>query len=477
MSTEIKEIQYAKLQSFEVNVKIGDSKYYSGSLSISKEGATLEIYGELISGDCIITLNQLMGENIEYITCVYREYLFHLYDLSVFRFKQRTIYGADGRESFRVLFSVKYFYVSRAHPGTRYQDEEFSSLIIHSPTITKWLGITEKQLRIFRNASNMRLPTSERDLWYEFGVEVTENISLAVHYKAAWRLDPDNHRAISEFPPYLAAYFRRKYPCFNEIKQIVTDILSLFYALTGQPVIIEKAFLTSSRGSRGLPCYFSGSTSIESEITNEEILVPFNTHSHFHKEREQIFPLEIFKKYFNLNEKVRDIYRKFNLYDNMHNVEEKFLGLFRIVERLTYIESSYVDDSILEPLLDELKERLTNTGVKNKYAKKLTDRFRAINRQKINTESAILSFMKSLSGDIYERISHLEKDIIRIVKLRNDITHCKPYSLREKEFERFNLILNYLCYLLLWREIGLDTHNRYNGLINLRKYSELILRT
>ena len=475
MSTEIKEIQHGKQQSFKVDVKIGNSRYYSGSLSINKEGATLEVYGEVIGNECIITYNQLRGENIEYVSCVDSWHLFHLYDLTVFRFNQRTIHGADGRQSFHIVFSVRYFYVSKEHPGSRYQHEEFSSIIFHSPIITKWLGITEKQLRIFRNAVNTRLPTSDIDLRYEFGVDATENISLTVHYKGEWRQDPNHHCITSEYPPYLAVYFRKKYPCFNEIKQITTEILSLFYVLTGQPVVIEKAFLSSSRGTHELPYYFSESPTMENEIRNKDILVPFNTNSPFHKEEEEIFPVEIFKKYFNLNDKGRDIYRKFYIYDNMNNVEEKFLGLFRIVERLSYIESSYVDDSILEPLLDKLREQLTNASVKNKYAKKLTERFRKVNRQKIPAQSAILGFMRSLSDDIYERISHLEKDIIRIVELRNDITHCKSYSLREKEFERFNLILNYLCYLLLWREIGLSSHSKYSGLINSIKYSGLIL--
>ena len=475
MSTEIKEIQHGKQQSFNVDVKIGNSRYYSGSLSINKEGATLEAYGEVIGNECVITYKQLRGENIEYVSCVDSWHLFHLFDLTVFRFNQRVIHGADNRESFRVVFSVRYFYVSKTNQGSRYQNERFSSIIFHSPVITKWLGITEKQLRIFKNAGNTKLPTSGTDLGYEFSVDATENISLTVHYKGKWMQDPDHHRIISEFPPYLAVYFRKKYPFFREIKQITTDILSLFYVLTGQPVVIEKAFLSYSRGTRALPYYFSESPTIENDIRNKDILRPYNTNSPFYKDNEEIFPVEIFEKYFNLSDKARDLYRKFCIYDNMDSAEEKFLGLFGIVERLSYIESSYVDDSILEPLLDELKEQLKNACVKNKYAKGLTDRFRRVNHQKINVESAILHFIRGL-GDIHEKISHLENDIIRIVKLRNDIAHCKPYSLQEKEFERFNLILNYLCYLLLWREIGLSCQSKYHGLTNSLKYSGLILR-
>ena len=223
MSTEIKEIQHGKLQSFDVDVKIGNSRYYSGSLSINKEGATLEAYGEVIGNECVITYNQVRGENIEYLSCVDSWHLFHLYDLIVFRFNQRTIHGKDGRQSFHIVFSVGYFYVSKIHPVSRYQHEEFSSIILHSPIITKWLGITEKQLKIFRNAANTRLPSSDIDLSYEFGVDVTENISLAVHYKGKWMQDHNHHCITSEFPPYLAVYFRKKYPYFNVIKRITTD--------------------------------------------------------------------------------------------------------------------------------------------------------------------------------------------------------------------------------------------------------------
>ena len=61
---------------------------------------------------------------------------------------------------------------------------------------------------------------------------------------------------------------------------------------------------------------------------------------------------------------------------------KRFLGLFRIIERLTHIEDYYVETSILDPMLEDLKRRLLEKDVKNKYAKKLTGRFKNVNLQK-----------------------------------------------------------------------------------------------
>jgi hypothetical protein len=93
-----------------------------------------------------------------------------------------------------------------------------------------------------------------------------------------------------------------------------------------------------------------------------------------------------------------------------------------------------------------------------------------VNKQKINAESAIFQFLRSLKEETYNDICHLEKEIQKIISLRNDITHCKPYTLVENEIEKFLLILNYICILLLWREIGLSEHKSYRNLHNYLRF-------
>jgi hypothetical protein len=470
MANEIKEILLHEVQTFNVDVKLDNSKYYSATLHISEDEATLEVFGEEIGNERIISHEHFAGGTIEHLECIDSRYIFNLFDLNVFLFTERSIYGADCRSAFHIKFTIKYFYLSLAHPSSHYRTEIFSSLKIYSPTITKWLGITAKQLKFYKNKSDSRLPSKDPDLLCEFDIEVENNFNINIQYNARWRRDYYNHNTISEFPPSLNVNFRSSYPNFNRIKQIVSEIISLFYVLTGQPVMIEKAFLTFPSFSGDAPFYLSGSEINGKNIESRDILFPYNTDHLFEKNLEEIFPTDSFRIFFSLDDAKKDTFRKFSIYDKIANKEEKFLGLFRIVEKLSYIESSYVDNSILDTLLEKLQIDLLQSGVKNKHAKKLTERFKQVNSQKINAESAILRFTRSLDSNMYNDIKILEQDIRSIVKIRNDITHCRPYSFKENEIEKFILILNYLSTIFLWHEIGLSKHSSFRELIKYLRY-------
>jgi hypothetical protein len=267
--------------------------------------------------------------------------------------------------------------------------------------------------------------------------------------------------------------FRDKYPDFNQVKIIISEIISFFYALTGYSVMIEKAYLSFPSFTGQEPLYLSGSNFIGKGVQNKDILICYNSDHLFDKDQEPIFPIDSIHTYFCMENEKKDVFKKFNLYDIIANKEDKFLGLFRVVEKLAYTESLYVEGELLNTPLENLKRDLITKGVKASIAKKLIGRFSKVNTQKINAESAILKFLKSLGEETYKEIKHLEVEIPKLVKLRNEMTHCKPYSLKENEIERFTLILNYLCTLLLWREIGLSEHQSFRKFHKYMRFRDI----
>jgi len=473
MLNDIDEILIHEEQRFDLDIRLENSKYYSASININQQNATLEIFGEVEDDEKIISYKHFMGENIYYLEGINSKYKFHFYDLNVFYFVQRSIHSNTKRNAFHIKLIIKYFHLSIAHQSSHYKSNIYSSLTIYSPTITKWLGITEKQLEIFNNSSKSRLPSKDFDLLCEFSMELENSFNLNILYNAVWKRNYNSHKTISEFPPYLNVNFRSIFPDFTQIKQIISEIISLFYALTGKPVLIEKAFLCFPGHTKKVPFYLSGSNLHGKDVKNKDMLLCYSSDHLFNKEKEPAFPIETFHNYFCLENWKKDVFRKFYIYDTIHNKEERFIGLFRIVEKLSYIQSVYVEKEVLRNGLETMRGELINKGVKAKTANKLIERFFQVNNQKINAESAIFQFLRSLEKETYNDIKHLEKEIQKIITLRNAITHCKPYTLVENEIERYILVLNYICILLLWREIGLSKHKAFKTLHYLYGYRNL----
>ena len=123
MLNDIKEIYHHRDQRFNVDVKLENAKFYSGKLLINKAGAFLEVYGEVIGNEPIIGFDHFSGQKIDKLECISREYIFHLIDLTLTSFYQRTIRHSKGRESFQIEFSVKYFYLCYSDPSSYYRTD------------------------------------------------------------------------------------------------------------------------------------------------------------------------------------------------------------------------------------------------------------------------------------------------------------------------------------------------------------------
>lgn len=470
MLSDIIEIFLYEERQFEIDIRLANSKYYLATVEINKRNAFLEIFGEVSGQESIVLYEHFKGDNIKYLEGKNLSYKFHFYDSSIFYFKQRSIHGASHRSAFHIKLNVKYFHLSIAHPSSSYKTNQYSTLKIYSPTITNWLGITKKQLEIFKYSQKEKLPSENLSLLCEFEVEIENLFNLNILYNSKWKREHNSKKTISEFPPSLNINFKSPYPDFTSIKKVIKQIKSLFYVLIGQPILIEKAFLCFPSHRRQVPLYLSESSTYGKESENKGMLLKYNSGHLLEKEYEPVFPVESFRNFFLLNENKKDLFSKFSTYDQIQNTEEKFLGLFRVVENFVYVESLYVEEELLRNSLETLKNELIDNGVKSKTAKGLLGRFLNVNKQRINAESAIDKFLKSLDEDIYNDISHLKSDITKIVKLRNDITHCNQYTLEENEIEKYIIILNYLCTLLLWREIGLSHHCSFRNLHKYQRY-------
>ena len=123
----------------------------------------------------------------------------------------------------------------------------------------------------------MGLQSRDGELLCEFGIKIDEMLDISLHYKRVLKRDLNNLSTITEFPPYLFVSFKKEYPTIHKIKEITSEIFSLFYALTGFSIVIEKAYLSFPGNTNAFPYYISDSSAEQTEIENSNILMPYNS--------------------------------------------------------------------------------------------------------------------------------------------------------------------------------------------------------
>ncbi|WP_374254994.1 HEPN domain-containing protein [Acinetobacter brisouii] len=140
----------------------------------------------------------------------------------------------------------------------------------------------------------------------------------------------------------------------------------------------------------------------------------------------------------------------------MKSDEEKFLGYFRLLEKLTYKRKYYVDEAYLENLLKKTKSYLAKKlDVKTKIINDLNNRILQANGSKYNTAKCISDFYDLVPIEIQGQLSYKKADIPTICKLRNDITHANEYTLDDALLHNYTKFINALLFLALTQKIGI----------------------
>jgi hypothetical protein len=140
----------------------------------------------------------------------------------------------------------------------------------------------------------------------------------------------------------------------------------------------------------------------------------------------------------------------------MKSDEEKFLGFFRLLEKLAYKTQSYVDENELKNLLKEHRVYLKNRlGCETKVIKDLSSRVEGANRMKYNTLKCLLDFYDSIPKEITDTFYLKRDDMDKIIKLRNDITHANHYSIENRELYQYTKLINILLFLAFIKELGI----------------------
>lgn len=295
----------------------------------------------------------------------------------------------------------------------------FTNLSIHGEGIKKWSGCTRKLNNIIAHGLSNRLPS--QDECVEFEKTIAGLGSLGLYYSYRYGGLNGLHTVGMEVDPHIKITFEKPVS-FDVLIERYIDLYMLLRFLIGDEINISNIKTQSPND------YWNDYTQLylaEKKGSNKLILngmtLPYS--SPYRDDSEESFPELIWEDYFNHNNyEIKELIKKYVTYSMIHNDEEKFLGYYRILEKITLINSSYVNEDKLSVLLIRSKRLLSNQfpGVS---LQRFLRAIKSANRKKHNTESCIQHFIRSLPESMIEKFKLKDINIREICESRNKIIH------------------------------------------------------
>ncbi|NCD11319.1 MAG: hypothetical protein EOL93_02100 [Epsilonproteobacteria bacterium] len=308
-------------EKYSVDVKVNYSSNYwvSGILNISQDNITLIIYGETHEKSDY----KYNGQFKQLICTNYLNTVFILLDVTLIKSHSARLSQDIG--SFYNEYQVSELLFNKDH---RSNIANFSQISFKSKDLQKWIGHTQLQNDIideYFSKKNNQLDTKE--LLIEIG-----NMYLIIHYPTNQYWSPDDYRAGIEFIPAFNIVFHEEVS-FAFIKKKYFELLNLLYLLFGYDLDVDEIKFINNDTSFS---YYYKQRLDRTYDRNQ--LVPLGHNLKFNDNNILETPIEIFQKYFRLNDLQKQFFQSFKKYRQFKYGEEKFLGYFRILENIMFDE-------------------------------------------------------------------------------------------------------------------------------------------
>ncbi|WP_368084789.1 HEPN domain-containing protein [Vibrio splendidus] len=432
-------------QSYEFKVSVEDEdKKFAGRLILSPEKCTLKVMGEREpSRDFFLSKE---------IKCNSFNRYFWLFDLSEVYWGSQCLRSTidENIGFFECEFEIGFIVSSETYYPSDCTVLGFS---IDSPMIGKWVGMTKTQNNLVEKYHKKTLKPMTDDT-----TEVIQPINgygaLILYYHLETHYNSKGFSSGLNFPPRLNIAFESYIP-LNKLSHEIHKLYDLMTLYVGSDFDMETIEISTSQIG------FSVKTSAYYPRTNRTHEMDYPVYPLGHDLQFNDLPipalsLDSVNQYFNLSEGDRVSFSKYLRYKRMKSDEERFLGYFRILERLTNKKGTYVEQGSLDNLLDRsegyLRKKLNG---KKKDVKNLIGRIKKMNGAKYNTDKCIGDFYDCLPPELKGGLLYDKQGIQKICKLRNDITHANDYVVRDSDLSKYSSFIEVLLYLALLNKIGI----------------------
>ncbi|AIY43007.1 hypothetical protein LT85_3849 [Collimonas arenae] len=416
-------------QSYQFIVTIeNNGTHFAGELSLAPEGCTLIIRGD-ISEDRQHTLDM---DGLSELACNSFSGSLLLLGLKgegghihhIARYPKSVSH-------FEIRYRISHVIYSRAHIS---RNVKFLGIELDSPSIAKWVGYTNTQDEIVGNHTNNTLFPCYGILPSEFQKTIDALGELRVIYRISTHHSVEAFNLGLRYPPALSLSFEEEKTA-DQIIENVNELETLFSFLLGKALDLNRVKLTTLHERiPGLSLYFPRAISRDSN--RDFPLFPLGRNLRIDHFGLPEFPLDSFSIYFNLAAAEKMHFKKYIKYREMENPEERFLGFFRLLEKLCSQEESFLSENKLLALIERATPFLVSHFGDRKNVERLLNRLVGLNRSKLNTEGCIVRFIKKISPDLLSQWIYGPSNIGPICKLRNDLTHANEVEPEECEIEK-----------------------------------------
>lgn len=432
-----------------IDVKVYDKKsVYAAKLTLTPKECYIEIFTEREPSEFFYA-----SENLE---CFSLNDGYFLYGLKLLHMTH-TFLEAQELDMFcsvSIKFKIQYVLFINGLPPSL--DSRITSLSINSNFIKKWTLHTKTQKQILENFLNKK-GFSEYSAT-EFHQEIRNYGHIGIYYSPTQFTSIVELNSGIKIHPKLTINFKDGIDfsmIFKEFYKLY-QLLTLFNGSDFKIDFIEFDF--EEMNSQTAYLYYSSSLQFE-EL--EYVLLPLGKDLIFTDQDLIPLPLSLFDIYYNLPLAKQELFKRYLKYKQLTSLEEKFLGYYRLLEKLTHKTKNYVDSEILTHLLTRSKNYLVKKlNTNSRTIKDFNSRIERLNTSKYNTEKCICDFYEILPIQIKEQLECTKSELSDIAKLRNNITHANDYVIDDQTLYKYTCFINSLLFLAIINillEIPLET--------------------
>ncbi|WP_411583132.1 HEPN domain-containing protein [Acinetobacter nosocomialis] len=418
------------------DVKVYDNtSVYAGVLTLKPNECYLEISTERETSE-----NFYASKKIE---CYCNDGSYLLYGLKLLQMSHTFLEAQENDIicSVSIKFEIQYvLFINGFLPSL---DTKINSFAINTDFIKKWTLQTETQNQILINY----IKNEGYSSYYatEFEQHINNYGKVGVYYLPSQFTSIEELNSGIKIHPQLKISFEEKLD-FSKLFNEFNDLYQLLTVFNGGDFQIDSIeFEIDEWNSKTAYLYYPSSHNYEDL---NYVLLPLGKDLIFNDQGLKQLPLVFFDNYYNLTANKMDIFKKYLRYKQLSSLEEKFLGYFRLLEKLVAKKESFVDDRELAILLKRSKSYLIKKlNTKKKIIESLNDRIKYANTLKLNIERCIGDFYETIPQDIRNHLEFNKEDLKDIVDLRNNITHAKDYSIKDYELYNYTVFIHSLLFL------------------------------
>ncbi len=443
MTIEIKELVLD--ESYEFDVIVDPSGVpYSGKLTLSPKEIKLVISGDETKD----RVCQVGYRDVKKLVCKDINKTFVLHDLKISSWRSSTVsHYPENIGHIEIAFDVGYLVFI---PTDHYNDNSFSRIEIHSKTLHKWIDSTKTQQKIIDNHAK---GDPFKDL-VEFICEIKDFGLVGVCYNTNIHYSLPDFSSGIVFPPVVFIEFFEN-TCSGYINEIYERVYFLFSLIVGDELDIEKIIISYEGSAFNLDAMlYYPLLKTPKRKKRSNILFPLSRDLCWDQMTLPDFPLDVFDKYMSLNDLEVGYWTKYVKYRRMENVEERFLGYFRLLESLVFKKKSFLDEEKLIAVIKKSEGFLIKAFNDKKNVKSFLRGLLRYNNSKYNTEKNIQDYLKTIPSELRHEWSFSSKSVGEICKLRNDITHANNYYSSELEMEKKAKFIEVILVFSIFEMVG-----------------------